>query len=112
MPAVARGRAAGKSAKVWRDALDRALTKRIGPNEDSPRRLEAVAEACVAAAISGDVMAIREIGDRIDGKSAQQIIHVGDDDADPIRIARVERLIVDATATAIAVEEREENAAD
>lgn len=40
----------------------------------------------------GDVPAIREIADRLDGKVAQAI--VGDDELDPINIvARIERII-------------------
>lgn len=42
----------------------------------------------------GDVPAIREIADRLDGKVAQAI--VGDDDEDAIKVvARIERIIVD-----------------
>jgi hypothetical protein len=42
----------------------------------------------------GDVPAIREIADRLDGKVAQAI--VGDDDQDAINVvARIERVIVD-----------------
>lgn len=72
MPAAARGRAAGKSAKTWRDAIERALSK---PHEGSKtiKRLEAAAEALVAAGLAGDVSALKEIGDRIDGKAAQPI---------------------------------------
>lgn len=95
MPAVARGRAAGKSAKVWRCALERALNKPINPQDaDSPRRLEALAEAVVAAALAGDMQAAKEIGDRIDGKAAQQLIHTGDEDGGAVLIDTIKRVIV------------------
>jgi len=99
MPAAARGRAAGKSAKVWREALQRALNKRVNPaDEESPRRLEAIAEAVVDAAMQGDMQAIREIGERIDGKAAQQLVHVGDEDGGPVNMVHtIERKIVDPT---------------
>lgn len=69
MPAAARGRAAGKSAKVWREALTRELNRPVDPqNANSPKRLEGVATACVNAALAGDMQAIAEIGNRIDGR--------------------------------------------
>lgn len=69
MPSPARGRAAGKSLKVWRDALQRELNKPVDPKEaNSPKRLEGVATACVNAALEGDMTAIAEIGNRMDGR--------------------------------------------
>lgn len=44
----------------------------------------------------GDVQAIKELADRTDGKVAQAI--VGDDEHDPIRISKIERVIVDAAS--------------
>lgn len=56
-------------------------------------KLRAVAEALVDKAISGDVAAIKEVADRIDGKVPQAL--VGDNDEDPINlIGRIERIIV------------------
>lgn len=69
MPAPARGRAAGKSLKVWRDALTRELNNPVDQKiANSPKRLEGVAKACVDAALAGDMQAITEIGNRIDGR--------------------------------------------
>lgn len=62
-----------KSDKLWRDAIHLALKR---PHEDDPegrKKLVVAAEALVNAAIAGDVAAMREIGDRIDGKPAQAI---------------------------------------
>ncbi len=56
-------------------------------------KLRAVAEALVTKAMTGDVPAIKEIADRLDGKVPQAI--VGDDDSDPINLVhRIERVIV------------------
>lgn len=56
-------------------------------------KLRDVADALVTKAMAGDVNAIKEVADRLDGKVAQAI--VGDDEADPIRtVTRIERLIV------------------
>jgi hypothetical protein len=38
-----------------------------------PQRLRNAAEALLTAAASGDLAAIRELGDRLDGKSIQEI---------------------------------------
>ena len=56
-------------------------------------KLRAVADALVAKGMEGDVTAIKEIADRLDGKVPQAV--VGDDEGDPINmIARIERVIV------------------
>ncbi len=51
------------------------------------KRLRSVAETLIAKAESGDVQAIKEIADRLDGKVAQAII--GDDEADPVTIRQI-----------------------
>lgn len=57
-------------------------------------KLRAVADALVDKAISGDVAAIKEVAERLDGKVPQAV--VGDDEHDPINfIAEVRRVIVD-----------------
>jgi len=79
--------------KPWRDALMRAISRRASEND--PQALEKIADAIVAAAISGDIQAIKEIGDRVDGKPAQAIIG-GDEDDPSISMHHViERRIVD-----------------
>lgn len=79
------------SEKQFRDAL------RLAVNEDAPdgrKKLRVIAEQLVAAAAGGDVTAIREVADRLDGKPAQAI--VGDDEADAVRVIHeVRRSIVD-----------------
>jgi hypothetical protein len=47
-------------------------------------KLRAVADALVLKAMNGDVAAIKEIADRLDGKVPQAV--VGDDEHDPIGI--------------------------
>lgn len=63
-------------------------------HEQGGDRLRAVADALVTKAISGDVSAIKEIGDRLDGRVAQQLIHTGDEEGGPVA-TRVELVIVD-----------------
>ncbi len=58
------------------------IVKKLGIQEDA-KRLHRVAEALFRKAEDGDISAIKELGDRIDGKSEQTIS--GDSDA-PINI--------------------------
>jgi len=51
--------------KAWRDALRRKLFER-GP--DGRRNLDLAAEALIAQALTGHMGALRELGDRLDGK--------------------------------------------
>lgn len=66
---------------------------------DDPRRgktkLEAAAVSLFNAAIAGDVPAIKEIGDRLDGKVPQALVGGGEGD-NPVRvITEIRRTIVD-----------------
>lgn len=64
-------------------------------SEEGGTKLRQVADALVTKAVSGDVSAIKEIADRLDGKPAQAII--GDADEDPINlVSEIRRVIVRA----------------
>lgn len=72
-----------KSDKIWREAIMRAV-RRLGgdqppSNPSEAQRLDLLADALVAKGLDGDVPAIREVGDRLDGKPTQPI--GGDEDA-------------------------------
>ena len=56
-----------KNNRLWADTLKRALLQADG------NKIRAIAEALIEKAASGDVSAIRELGDRVDGKPTQQI---------------------------------------
>ena len=84
------------SDKKFRDALNLAVTEE-GPG--GVRKIRLIADKLVEAAMNGDVQAIKEVGDRLDGKPAQAI--VGDDDAPAIQlIAEIKRTIHDPKAQA------------
>ena len=71
---------APKRAKLWREAIDRAIKRR---EQQDPQALEKLADKLLAAVDAGDIAAMREFGDRVDGKVAQAI--GGDDELGPIK---------------------------
>jgi len=77
-------------AKQWRAAIERALDARGAG--DRLAALETLAEKLLISCESGDLGALKELGDRIDGKPAQVILG---DEENPIHlISRIERAIV------------------
>lgn len=67
-----------KSEKLWRDALMLALNRADSKGDDKRKYIARIAEKTVMKATEGDMMAIKEIGDRLDGKAAQSILGGGD----------------------------------
>ena len=61
--------------KLWREALRRAVLKRV----EGEQRLDLIAEGVVTQAMAGEAVAYKEIGDRLDGKAAQALEHTGAD---------------------------------
>lgn len=82
-----------QSRSHWRDAL-RTATLRIEP-KSGRRYIDLVAEACVEAALNGDMSAVAEIGNRLDGRT---VTIEGNPDAPITLISRIERVIVDVAA--------------
>ena len=68
-----------KGEKIWRDALRRAIARR---EDDDPQALEKLADKLVSMASEGDIAALRELADRLDGKPKQQTEITGGEDAD------------------------------
>lgn len=79
------GRPAGaqNKDKPFRDALRMELS---AAGEDH-KALRGIARKLIAQAEGGDMQAIKEIADRMDGKPAQAVI--GDSDADPITVRQI-----------------------
>jgi hypothetical protein len=65
--------------KLMRDALLIELQREDKIDGVPTKRLRRVANALILKAIEGDVPAIKEINDRIDGKVAQTNVHEGGD---------------------------------
>ncbi len=77
---------ARKENREWANAIRRAVKQR--------KRLGPLAEALLDKAEQGDIAALKEFGDRFDGKVAQMISGPGDD-GEHIVISRIEEVIVD-----------------
>lgn len=67
-----------KADKLWTDALRMAVHREEIDEGKKRKRLSIIADKLCRAAMDGDVSAIKEIGDRLDGKPRQQIEHEGE----------------------------------
>lgn len=65
--------------KVWIAALNRAIS------QDDGKRLRAAAEKLLDLAAAGEIPALKELGDRLDGKPPQQI-DIANADGKPFEI--------------------------
>ena len=57
-------------SKLWVAAINKYVVQ-------NPEELAKAAKALVTKAVEGDVAAMRELGDRLDGKAAQTLEHTG-----------------------------------
>lgn len=80
-----------KKAKRWREAVSRALARATGQSVDAG--LDKAADIFVAACFGGDLAAIKELGDRFDGKPAQALIGGDEDDPAINVVGKIERVI-------------------
>lgn len=90
MPAPLGNQNARKENRLWSETIRRVIA------QNDSAKLRKAAEALVAAAESGDIAALKELGDRIDGKAAQQLLIGGDGSGDPV-IVEVVRFADKAT---------------
>ena len=70
-----------KPDKLMRNALALELHQEDTIDGEKIKRLRRVAKALVDKALDGDIAAIREINERIDGKVPQALQHQGDNEA-------------------------------
>lgn len=75
MPAPKGNKNAAK-AKLWTAAIERALGKRS--RLDQKEALDELAEKLLAKCDEGDLQALKELGDRLEGKPSQTIQGPGD----------------------------------
>lgn len=67
-----------KADKIWASAVRRAVMRRIENEEGKPQKIERLADQLVDFAMDGQGWAMQEIGNRLDGKPAQQQVVSGD----------------------------------
>lgn len=91
--AAATGNQYATNARVWKAALERALDKRGAGNRMVA--LDALAEKLLSKCDEADMTALREFGDRMDGKPAAAI-DLGSDPNRPVLVQEVIRRIVNA----------------
>jgi hypothetical protein len=75
--------------KPWSDAIRRALARR---EKGHPKRLNRLADALLDKCEEGDIPALKEFGDRVEGKVPQAITGA---DGGAIEIAQIQRVVVD-----------------
>lgn len=69
-----------KSDKIWSDAVRLAAMREAKDKHGEIRkRINIIADNLVRAALDGDMDAIKEMGNRIDGKPHQALHHSGED---------------------------------
>ena len=83
--AAAMGNQYAVKSKRWTMAIERALAKRS--RVDQVEALDALAERLLALADEGELGALRELGDRLEGKPVQAVAVGQDPDADPVQMA-------------------------
>lgn len=71
--------------RLWRNTIMRAIA------QGDPERLRKIAEALLNKAAEGDVSALRELGDRLDGKPTQAV-EVSGPEGGPIETAQRPKL--------------------
>lgn len=84
-----KGRSGKHTDKIWRDAIRLALARRDKGDEKAVERL---AGRLVDLAEEGDMQALKEIGDRLDGKAIQATA-ITDSDGNDIPIGVDVRIV-------------------
>ena len=68
-----------KADKLWSDAVRLAVYREAEDDGEKRKRLNIIADKLCKMAMEGDISAIKEIGDRLEGKPKQAIEGPGDD---------------------------------
>lgn len=84
-----------KKSRLFEQALIRAIKQR-DLKEGEGETLRRVAEKLLDNAIAGELNAIKETRDTLDGKPAQSVTVAGDPD-NPLKVEKIERVLIDGT---------------
>lgn len=77
-------------ARQWREAILRAVARKGGTVQQG---LDKAADKLVDAVEQGEQWAIKEMGDRVDGKPAQQLVLNGDEEGGAVKMEGVLKLV-------------------
>ena len=69
------GNSNATKTRSWAEAIDKALKQ---CKDGKPQKLRALADKIIDMAMAGDMAAMREIGDRVDGKALAHVHVTGD----------------------------------
>lgn len=78
-------------AKVWSAAIHRALERRV-PGDQRIKAIDELADKLIEECMLGNLGALQELGNRLDGKPAQSLTVSGDEDA-PLMIKAMVELV-------------------
>lgn len=88
-----------KSDKLWSDAVRMAVLREDRDEDGKIRkRLNVLADNLVKLAMEGDMQAIKEVGDRLDGKPKQMIEGPGENGEHSV-VSKVEWVVVQPSAS-------------
>ena len=98
--------------RIWRDAINVAVRevmeeKTSDGKVKKTKALRLLAKRLVRAGLEGDITALREIGDRLDGRAMQGIDLTMD-----VTITGIERHIIDATPAPTGIDQLEGEAVE
>jgi hypothetical protein len=91
--AAAVGNQYAARGKQWRQAIERALAEKS--RVDQVQALDVLATKLIELAANGDLSALKELGDRLDGKAAQSVAVTGEDGG-PVQVQTINVLPVSA----------------
>lgn len=90
MAGAPQGNRNAAKAKVWHAAIMRALEARDVSRTDGKKEIDALASKLLDLVAAGDLGALKEFGDRLDGKPAQAVTVSGDSENPLHTVNRVE----------------------
>ena len=82
-----------RKAKLWRDSIIRELDRRTAEGESQESAIDAMARKLIDLCIEGDLEAIKELGNRLDGRPAQSVTVSGEEGAPPIAVKGIVELV-------------------
>ena len=67
------GNTVSAEGRRWRQAINKAVSREVGSKRNRIMALDKLADTLVDAGLAGDIKAIKEIGNRLDGMAHQSV---------------------------------------